>query len=607
MTKQRLSLLVLIAIIAAAISSDAEQAKPVSDQLRLAAMMPSGAMLYVQASDFSALMKRWLVSPVRANYYKSDSFKAFSRSHAYLKLQDRRKDFETALGFGLDESRLSEIAGGTSAVALYDIGKIDVVLVTELPRTRAIASALFKRASQFEERSADGTSYYVREVTTDGGRLNQQFCFAYQDGKLIVTTAEGLMVRTLANVKSATADSLASVIRTAESIEGFAAHDVTMWLDQQRLNASRLFKSYWIHRNVGELAGIESAWVDLRLTPNAMTEQRWFKMKPGTRETSAVTEQQLSALLHFAPADAQLVQVRGPAGSSDELAAAAADVLFGEIPQPGAGPSNRDEGVTSKEESEEKGSNRIERYSHLDNRFELDVDDPDARGRGAANLSTETPLMPGDFAKQFTRVLAPASPASYASFVRSHVDQGKPFVRFERAIVISFKGDGAPDGASLERVITDELRARFVVSGSRAEFKWEEDAGARHVAQSLLERGAAYAISGNYLVLASSQEFAADILKAKSGGSATSREAEPGMTCYDLLRMKEAKPIFDTLTGKLDRPVTRVDSTDEEEESKISFFSQNVSSLLGSLSFRQVELTRRDSADRSFERLVYSW
>src|SRR6266436_4444214 len=202
MKARKLSVLMTIGLFALAHRSDGQQAQPVADQLRLAGVMPRGAMVYVQASDLAALMKTWLASPVRSQFYDSASFAAFQKSRIYLKLQDRKKDFDSAIGVGLDESRLTELAGRASAVSIYDISKIELVFVTEVPRARAVASALFKLAPQFSERSADGTSYYVRDVTTDGGRLNQQFCFAYVESKLIVTTTEGLMIRAIANVRS---------------------------------------------------------------------------------------------------------------------------------------------------------------------------------------------------------------------------------------------------------------------------------------------------------------------------------------------------------------------------------------------------------------------
>ena len=277
---KKLTVLIIVLMTALAHRSDGQQAPALSDQLRLAAVMPRGAMLYLQASDLSALMKTWLASPVRSRFYDSASFAAFQKSRVYLKLQDRKKDIETAIGVGLDENRLAELAGKASAISIYDIGKIEMVFVTEVPRARAVASALFKQAPQFQERSADGTSYYVRDVTTDGGRLNQQFCFAYVDGKLIVTTTEGLMIRAIANIKGAGGESLGSdVVALAETARGFAAHEATMWLDQARLNRNRYFDNYWIHQNAaGELSNIQTALIDLRFTREGMIENRWFRV-----------------------------------------------------------------------------------------------------------------------------------------------------------------------------------------------------------------------------------------------------------------------------------------------------------------------------------------
>jgi hypothetical protein len=51
-----------------------------------------------------------------------------------------------------------------------------------------------------------------------------------------------------------------------------------MWLDQARLNRNRYFGNYWIHHNAdGALANIESGLIDLRITREGMSEQRWFK------------------------------------------------------------------------------------------------------------------------------------------------------------------------------------------------------------------------------------------------------------------------------------------------------------------------------------------
>lgn len=607
-------LLIAVAMLALAHQSDGQQARPLAEQLKLAAVMPRGAMVYVQANDLSALMKTWLASPVRSQFYDSASFAAFQKSHVYLKLQSRKKDFETAIGIGLDEKRLAELAGRASAVSIYDIGKLELVFVTEVSRARAIASALFKQAPQFQQRSADGTSYYVRDLTTDGGRLSQQFCFAYVEGMLIVTTTEGLMIRAVANAKTGGTDSLsADVVALAEQAAEFTAHDVTMWLDQTRLNRNRYFSNYWIHTNAEDaLVNIESGLIDLRITRDGMNEQRWFKMGVAGRalEVSAISGEQIAALMKFAPANAQLVQVHA-AAATEQLSSAIEQSLFGKLPDE---PSPAEIPDRTRSDGNEDEHTRADRYSRLDSRFDIDVDDEQApkRGSGVGDKSlgktNDNQPVGSDFAKSVFPLLASVSAGSYCELVRSKADAGRPFVRFERAIVAQLKPEAAINRESLERAIVDELRARFVVAGTQPHLEWQDEGGVRFVAQSLLEQGAAYSVSGSYLVLASSKELAIDILQAAKTAPSAPEKTDATVDFYALIRVAAAKPAFDTLMSKLDgrdqTTLSRVKNDDEERE--VKFFSENLSSLVAASAIREVRLTRR-SAPIATERIVYRW
>jgi hypothetical protein len=535
----------------------------------------------------------------------------------YLKLQDRKKDFETAIGVGLDEKRLAELAGRASAVSVYDIGKLEMVFVTEVPRARAVTSALFKLAPQFSERSANGTSYYVRDVTTDGGRLNQQFCFAYVEGVLIVTTTEGLMIRAVSNAKASGADSLSSdVVALAEQAGGFSAHDVTMWLDQARLNRNRYFDNYWIHQNVsGALANIESGLIDLRITREGMNEQRWFKMGVGGQALGAgsMSADQMNALMKFAPANVQLVQVHA-AAPPEHLASAIEESLFGKLPVESWSPPEIPD--RTRTDGKEDEHTRAERYSRLDSRFDIDVDDEQAPkrgsgdgGQGSGKTSSSEPAAT-DFAKNVGPILANVSTTSYCELVRSRVEAGKPFVRFERAIVAQLKPDAAVNREALEAAILSELRTRFVVAGTQPRLEWQDEGAVRFVAQSLLEQGAAYSVSGNYLVLASSRELASDILQAAKASTPSVEKTDGPVEFYALIRVAAAKPAFDTLMSTLDgrdQPTKPSRGKKDEEERDVKFFSENLSSLVAASTIREVHLTRQSAGPITTERVVYSW
>jgi hypothetical protein len=617
----------LIALAVGALShrSDGQQVRPLGEQLKLAALMPRGAMVYVQARDLSAIMKRWMASPVHDRFYKSPSFTSFSGSRIFVKLQDRKADFERAIGFGLGEDRLAELAGGPSAVSVYDIGKLEIVFVTEMPRAQAVATALFKQAPQFQERASGDSSYYVHDVTTDGGRLNQQFCFAYAGGRLIVTSTEGLMIRALANAKAAGTDSLlADVLATSEHARSLATHDITMWIDQSKLNKSRHFNSYWIYHNESKgaadsLADIDSGLLDLRFAPDGMHEQRWFVLKTDVGTQSTIAGEQATALMRFVPMNAQFVVVHGQPGTGEDLGAAVSRALFGKLPDESpAGPPVADGASQTSKGEDDHGSS--ERYSHLDTRFDVDVDDEHAPKLGgkapptASRKGTTAIDQDARFAKAIAPVLSKLSPAGYCEMARSSVESGKPFARFERAVVIELGNASALDRNALEPTIINEMRARFVVSGAEPGLEWRDEANVRYLAQSLLEQGAAFSLSGKYLVLSSNKEFGRDILQAGSSKATISVEGQANL--FALVRVAEAKPVFDKLMSKLDGSAE--DSTtgnkDQDEESKgettkqeVKFFRDNLSSLIAASGIRELRLQREMNGSMVVERVNYSW
>ncbi|HWN97911.1 MAG TPA: hypothetical protein VNS63_01420, partial [Blastocatellia bacterium] len=581
----------------------------------LAGVMPRGAMLYVQAADLSALMKRWLASSVRDQFYKSASFTAFSKSRIYLKLEDRKKDFETALGFGLDEDRLAELAGGVSAVGIYDIGNLELVLVTEVARARAVTTRLFKRAPQFSERQASDGVYYVRDVTTDGGRLNQQFCFGHVDGRLIITTTEGLMIRAMANAKSAGSDSLiAEVMATAQGSEGFGAHDATMWLDQARLNRNRHFNGYWIYDNVGDtaaegLSSIESGLIDLRFTRDGVIEQRWFKLVDRARgSASKLTGEQASELMRFARVGAQLIELHA-GGATEELTAAVSQALLGKLPEESWSPPE----APDRTRPSRNASTRGERYRNLDSRFDVDVDDEQAPGRKpgsdgrAPGAADSTRVEPPVFLTAISAILSSVSPSGYCELVRSKSDAATPFVGFERAVVIETRGTEL-DRARLEGAIAEELRTRFIVGGTVPALEWQGADSVRYVAQSLTEQGAAYAVSGNHLVLASSREFARDILRAASHPATQTEKIDGAIEFYGIVRIADAKPVFDKLMSKLDgrgKTSSADQDNDGDGSGDIKFFSENLSSFVAASGVREFRVKRERDGAMMLELLVY--
>ena len=615
MRLMRVIFLFLVTVLTLSHQSDGQQPRPLTEQLRLASVMPRGALLYLQVRDLKALMNRWTSSPRHEAFYTSASFKRFEQSNIYLKFQDRKQDFEKALGFGIDESRLAELAGGFSAIALYDIGNLELAFVTEVGREKAIATTLFKNTAQFEERPAKNGAYYVREVATDGGRLKQQFCFAYAESKLLVTTTEGLMIRALDNIKTPTDDSaLTDVLAIANSAKGFSARDVTMWLDQTKLNRNRHFKGYWIYGNVqakqeenphDTLASMESGLIDLRFALEGLQEQRWFKLSAAAKP-AVLTGEQAAAFLRFAPRTSHLVELYSTATGVKEAAALA---LFGKdfdaTYHPTASLSEAEE---NSEADDNKANRRAERFSRLDARFDRDVDD--AQTKSTRATAVDKRVEPGRKQPTAVDLLTPIlqSAASYSTMARGKSEVGRPFVRFERAVVIEMKTPVEKN--ALEQVVANEMRRRFIVEGIDPNLAWQTEGGVRYLAQSLIEQGAAYAISGKYLVLASSKDYVRDILTNASLPNSGPTRVDGSTEYYAIVRVGDAKPVFDQLMTKLDgKPASSVaQSRDEEGEGQeIKFFSDNISSFVAATAVREMRLQRVSDGLLVAERVAYAW
>lgn len=322
-----------------------------------------------------------------------------------------------------------------------------------------------------------------------------------------------------------------------------------------------------------------------------------------------MTAEQATALLRFAPRNTHLTELHASAkGVSDAAALALFGKDFDGEYAPNETDADSESGSGSSDNNDSSANRRAERYSRLDARFDRDVDDAQARIKNAERFTKKTAEKSSQptAAAQLEPILKSAS--GYATLARGRSEVGKPFVRFERAVVVEMK---APvDRAALERLVTSEVRGRFVVSGIDPQLAWQDEGTVRYLAQTLVEQGAAYAVSGKYLVLSSSREFARDILAVVAAPPLPANRVDGAADYYAVVRVGDAKPVFDKLMNKLDgKVVSGADAAanDEGEGQEIKFFSDNLSSFITATAFREVRLRRATDGGLISERLVYSW
>ena len=238
----------------------------------LAATFPAGASLYLEAKDFSALLADWNGSSEKRAWLASSNYDAFSRSRLLLKLTQAQTEFQAAAGLPPDYALLSSVAGGNSALAIYNIGDLEFLYMTRLPSASALNTALWKARGTYQTRHAGGADYYVKVDASS----HRTAAFAYTGGNLLLATSESLMAGALELAARQSGPSLASESWFAEATRAAApgSNDVRMVYNLQRLLASPQFRSYWVQRNASSLREFTAGLADLERTSGNIEERR---------------------------------------------------------------------------------------------------------------------------------------------------------------------------------------------------------------------------------------------------------------------------------------------------------------------------------------------
>src|SRR5258707_14706290 len=113
-------------------------------------------MIFLVGANFAGLLQVWGYSAEKPAWLKCDNSSVFSRSRLFLRLSEAQTEFEAAASLPPDMSLLTSIAGGQSALAIYDIGKLELLYITRLASAKAIETALWKTRTSYETRTSAG-------------------------------------------------------------------------------------------------------------------------------------------------------------------------------------------------------------------------------------------------------------------------------------------------------------------------------------------------------------------------------------------------------------------------------------------------------------------
>ena len=310
-------------VFAAALAAGVALESALTPAKSMAAWMPSGAQLYFESPDFAGLLHDWNSSPEKQLWLKSDNYEVFSRSRLFGRFSDAQGEFAGAAGQQPDMAFLNQIAGKESALALYDIGKLEFLYITHMPNAQATQTGLMQSRNDFEMRKVGDAVFYVRSSNRavpgsgDQSGPERTVAFAASGDYLLLATREDLLAGALAlmqnqNEQALDKDEWFAEITQTSSKSGEGPGDLRMVLDLSRLVSSPYFRSYWVQQNITDMSHYRAAISDLYRTRGEFHEER--VMLPKSPESAKAEQSDLGQIKQLVPEDAGFYRAESAPG-----------------------------------------------------------------------------------------------------------------------------------------------------------------------------------------------------------------------------------------------------------------------------------------------------
>ena len=269
----------------------------------MSSLFPAGPVLYLEAKDFGTLLADWNGTAEKRDWLASANYDSFSRSQLFLKLGEAQLQFATAAGVPPDYALLTSIAGSNSAIAMYDIGKLEFLYITHVPSARAMNTSLWKTRGSYQTRHADNTDYFVKEDKPS----HRVAAFAYTGDSLLLATKEELIAGALQLMAREAVRSVASETWFADSVRAAAPgpSDLRLVYNMATLWRTYQFRSHWVQGNVPELRQFSAGLADLERARGEIRERRVL-LRATAEQATESSEGATGQLLAAVPDDAGL-------------------------------------------------------------------------------------------------------------------------------------------------------------------------------------------------------------------------------------------------------------------------------------------------------------
>jgi hypothetical protein len=535
----------------------------------LSECVPAGALVYIEAKDFSTLLGDWNSSVEKKHWLSSDNYEVFSRSRLLLRLKAAGGQFASTAGLPPDMNFLSQVAGERSVFAFYDIGNLQFLYITYLPSAKSMQSALWQTRSKFEPRSASGVNFYLRRDPES----QREVAFAVSGDYLLLSTREDLMAGALQMISGKPGRTVQDEQWWAQATAGAGqAGDLRMVLNLEELVRNGYFRTYWVQQNITNLTQYSASVSDLFRLGQQYREERVLIRKHESKQApSPEGEAAAAELVRLVPAEASVYLAEANPTSNTSFG-----LLGSKLLAPRFGPAPRSQVAPQVQlTSGEQGGG-----SDLETRIDL----PPGDGSVAAQTSSSLKDL-----LDKTSLLASLRVQSTA------LQQTGVFVRMHSAVVLVARSEW--NQAAVQSALTDFIRPGL--TASQFGVGWQQKAGYQEL-DGLWPL--VVSVREKYLLVSDDPGLAEAMLAKFS--------RKPDRSAADLLagfNHQKERGSFERLSSLVDRPNSSVAET-ANRRGEPQFFSGNLvslSSILAAVSEEKIEVRTEGNKER--QTVTYDW